>query len=114
MMISDIVFRELFDARQEIREQVNNVPDRFKIITAPSIKAHTLAARYIEEGVLTIRSADDALHIATATLQCANLIASWNFKHMANTEKNELINKINTECGFRSITIKTPDQIIKP
>jgi len=114
MMISDLVIEELTDARQEIRRQVNTVPERFKIHANHSRKAHMLAARYIEEGVLTARSKDDALHIATATLQSADLIASWNFKHMVNKEKIELFNKINAKCGFRSITIKTPDQIVNP
>lgn len=114
MMISDLVIEELTTARLEVRQQVNAVPKRFKLHTSIPGKAYALAARYIAEGALTIGSKEDALHIATATLQCADLIASWNFKHMVNTEKIVLFNKINAESGFRSITIKPPDQIVNP
>lgn len=114
VMVSDLLLEELGKARQEVRQQVDTIPNRFQINTRLPLKARLLAAQYIAEGVLTIRSKEDALHIATATLQSADIVASWNFKHMANAERIKLFNKINKEWGFRSVTIKTPNQIINP
>jgi hypothetical protein len=114
MMLSDLVMRELKGARKEVRQQASGIPKRYMIMTANPLKAYGLAARYIAEGALTLRSKDDALHIATATLQNADCLASWNFKHMANTTKIDLFNKINNDWGFRSIKIKTPYEILNP
>jgi len=114
MMLSDLVVEELKGARQEVRLQVQAVPLRFRIMTSHSLKAYALAASYITKGALTIRSKEDALHIATATLQSADYVASWNFKHMANTDKNKIINQINKEWGFRTIRIRTPYEILNP
>jgi predicted nucleic acid-binding protein len=41
-----------------------------------------LSRVYLREGALTEKSADDALHIAIATLSGASAVVSWNFKHM--------------------------------
>ena len=114
MMLSDLVVAELKNARKEVRQQVNIVPSRFTIMASHPHKAYTLAASYIRAGVLSIRSKEDALHVATATLQGADYLASWNFKHMANKEKNIIFNRINKEWGFRTIKIKTPYEIINP
>ena len=35
-------------------------------------------------GVLTEKSPDDAEHVAAATVAGVSMLASWNFRHMAN------------------------------
>ncbi|WPQ60507.1 hypothetical protein SIO70_19345 [Chitinophaga sancti] len=114
MMISDLVIEELKEARKEVMMQPEQVPYKFMISTRHSPKAKMLAEMYIAAGALTIKSKGDALHVATATLQGADVLASWNFRHMVNTGKIELFNKINKEMGYRSIQIKTPRDILNP
>ncbi|SFW57979.1 hypothetical protein SAMN05661012_02733 [Chitinophaga sancti] len=90
------------------------VPYLYLIQTKNSSNALKLAAKYIAGGTSTNGSQADAVHIATATLQGANLVASWNFKHMVNTDKIRLYNTINLNEGYRTIDIKTPREIINP
>jgi predicted nucleic acid-binding protein len=114
MMISNLVDDELVAAREEIRRKPYQVPYIHTILTRTPLKAYALAWRYIKEGALESNSHADAVHIATATLQGADVVASWNFKHMVNKEKIPLYNAINTDMGFRTIAIKTPKEIINP
>ena len=56
-----------------------------------------LAKLIIDEGILRPKSIDDATHIASAILSNANIILSWNFKHLVN---------YNTINGIRQICFK--------
>ena len=56
-----------------------------------------LAKLIIDEGILKPKSIDDATHIAVAILSNANMILSWNFKHLVN---------YNTINGVRQICFK--------
>lgn len=114
MMVSEVVLTELKDAREEVRKRLLKVPRIFRTTAKTSVKARKLALKYIEEGALTLKSHYDAMHIATATLQGADILASWNFKHMANLEKIEHYNAINKDMGYRLIKIKTPREILNP
>ena len=75
-------------------------------------KTIQLAEQYIIEKALTAKSYDDALHIALATLNNADVLASWNFKHIVNLDRIRLYNSINLKLGFRLIEIRTPREIL--
>jgi hypothetical protein len=56
--------------------------------------------------------ADDALHVATATVTDCALIISWNFKHIVHFQKIPLYNAINIANGFRAIAIHSPLEVL--
>lgn len=114
MMVSQVVFDELSKAREEVRNTLFKVPLIFRTTAATSLKARILAVRYIAEGALNYNSHFDAIHIATATLQGADMLASWNFKHMVNLGKIKHYNAINKDMGYRPINIRTPREILNP
>ena len=41
-----------------------------------------LQEAYLKANIVTAKYADDALHVAHATLARADVIVSWNFKHL--------------------------------
>jgi hypothetical protein len=114
MMLSNLVGDELIEAMEEIKNKVIQVPFIHTIYTKTPSKAYALAWTYIVEKILREEDHTDALHIATATLQGADILASWNFKHIVNKGKIPVFNKINIERGFRTIKIKTPREILNP
>jgi len=75
-------------------------------------EAIQLAETYISEGALTNKSYNDALHIALATLNNSDVLASWNFKHIVNLDRIRLYNSINLRLGYRLIEIRTPREIL--
>ena len=114
IMLSDLTLQELELARQEVREKINEVSDGFRIAIGITDEAINLAETYIIEGALTNKSYNDALHIALATLNNSDVLASWNFKHIVNLNRIRLYNSINLKLGYRMIEIRTPREILKP
>lgn len=53
------------------------------------------ATEYIIEKVVGQSSFADCLHIALATINNADLLVSWNFKHIVNVQRIRGYNSIN-------------------
>ena len=114
LMLSDLTAQELELARKEVKEKIHEIPVLYRVDIGISDEAIKLAESYIEEGALTNKSYNDALHIALATIYFADVLASWNFKHIVNLNRIRLYNSINLKLGYRMIEIRTPREILNP
>ncbi|CAN5829528.1 hypothetical protein BH24BAC1_BH24BAC1_16780 [soil metagenome] len=114
LVLSDLTLQELELARKEVREKINEVPESNRLFIEVNDEAIFLAENYINDGALTNKSYNDALHIALATLHHADVLASWNFKHIVNLSRIRLYNSINLRLGYRMLEIRTPREILKP
>jgi len=113
LMLSDLTLQELEFAREEVRNKMNEIPQKNRIHIGITDEAIHLAEIYIVEGALTSKSYNDALHIALATIFNADVLASWNFKHIVNLERIRLYNSINLRLGYKMLEIRTPREILK-
>jgi len=113
IVFSELTAQELEFAREEIRNLIIEIPLENRIDIGISDEAISLAETYIKEGALTNKSYNDALHIALATLNNCDVLASWNFKHIVNLDRIRLYNSINLRLGYRMIEIRTPREILK-
>jgi predicted nucleic acid-binding protein len=43
----------------------------------------------------------DAVHLAVCTVHGVDILLSWNFKHLANIRKQDLVNAVNAKAGYR-------------
>lgn len=114
IMLSDLTIQELEFAREENRNLVTDINAQNRVNVFVNDEAIKLAKLYITEGALTNKSYNDALHIAVATINNADVLASWNFKHIVNLDRIRLYNSINLRFGYRLIEIRTPREILKP
>ncbi|MEX8548104.1 MAG: PIN domain protein [Mucilaginibacter sp.] len=112
IMLSDLTLQELELARQEVRRKILEIPANNQITIGITDEAINLAETYIEKGALTNKSYNYALHIALATLNSADVLASWNFKHIVNLSRIKLYNSINLQLGYNLIEIRTPREIL--
>jgi predicted nucleic acid-binding protein len=113
IMLSDLTLQELELARKEVRDKVKEIPEQNIFGITIDDEVIQLAETYIYEGALTNKSYNDALHIALATLNNSDVLASWNFKHIVNLDRIRLYNSINFRLGYRMIEIRTPREILK-
>jgi predicted nucleic acid-binding protein len=113
IMLSDLTLQELELARSEVREKIREIPDNSRIEISVDDETIFLAETYIHEGALTNKSYNDALHIALATINNSDVLASWNFKHIVNLDRIRLYNSINLRLGYKLIEIRTPREILK-
>jgi len=60
-----------------------------------------LAQAYISNKVIPKHKIEDALHVAYATYHEMDVLLSWNFKHLANLNKEEKILAVNINKGYR-------------
>jgi predicted nucleic acid-binding protein len=72
-----------------------------------------LSQKYIVHGGLPPKSRDDALHIAIASVNGCDLVASWNLKHLANDRANRAVKAVNILLGYKEIFIVPPIMIDK-
>ena len=114
LMLSDLTLQELEFARKEIRTKIYQLPKNAIIVVGINNEVIKLAETYINEGALTNKSYNDALHIALATINNADVLASWNFKHIVNINRIKIYNSINIKLGYNLIDIRTPREILKP
>jgi hypothetical protein len=62
--------------------------------------------------ILPRRFRDDARHIALATIAGADLVVSWNFRHIVHFEKIQMFNAVNLEMGYKTIMIHSPREVV--
>ncbi len=75
-------------------------------------RAEELARAYIQAGILTAKYIDDARHVAIATTHGIGLIVSWNFKHLANYQRESGFNRINLVYGNPTVRIISPPELV--
>jgi hypothetical protein len=68
---------------------------------------------YIEEKVVGKSSIEDCRHIALATINKVDVLASWNFKHIVNLERINGYNSVNLRLGYAMLEIRSPKDLIR-
>jgi len=72
-----------------------------------------IAQEYIEQGILPRKSLMDALHIAVCTYYQIDALISWNYKHMANINRERKVISWNIGEGYtHNMRICTPMEVI--
>lgn len=72
-----------------------------------------IAKQLIDMKILTTKSYDDCIHIATAVVNECNYIVSWNFKHMVNVKTIRGVRAITDLQGYRDIDIVQPTMLVE-
>jgi predicted nucleic acid-binding protein len=112
LLYSQLTEIELIKAPEQVRNLIKLIPENHIEFLAVSDKVVTLADLYIAENVVGKTSIEDCRHIALATLNNADLLASWNFKHIVNVNRIRGYNSVNYKYGHKIIEIRTPREII--
>lgn len=109
VFVSDLVIREITrtpdSAQRErllavIRDHSLGVLDSTKIAD----EIQTLAVAYVKSGVFPQKKLEDSLHVALATVSGMDFLLSWNYRHLANVNKEMLVQAVNLRLGY----LKTP------
>ena len=112
ILVSDLVEAELLGAPQHVKDFLATLPLKQVENIRLTQDAADLANQYISAKVVGQTSRADCQHIAMATLEKVDVLASWNFKHIVNLDKIRGYNGINYQLGHSMIEIRTPKEII--
>ncbi|GAB1453396.1 hypothetical protein MASR2M47_34520 [Draconibacterium sp.] len=112
LLYSNITEDELKFAPERIRNIVNSLPENSTEYVKSDVETVNLAKKYIAEKVVGTTSYADCLHIALATIHNANILVSWNFKHIVNVVRIIGYNAVNLSEGYKQIDIRSPRELI--
>ena len=112
IIVSDLLEAELLRAPQQVRDFLTTISTQQIENIRLTTEAAQLADQYIKAKVVGQTSRADCQHIAMATLTKADILVSWNFKHIVNLDKIRGYNGINYQLGHNMIEIRTPKEII--
>ncbi len=111
-VVSDLLDIELIDAPGRVRNLLQRfTPDKFERV-ALTEETISLANVYIEEKVIGQTGLEDCRHIALATINKVDVLASWNFKHIVNLNRIKGYNSVNLKMGYQMIEIRSPKDLV--
>jgi len=108
---SDLVMADLHNApdmvKGKYRELFETDVARFEIDS----NVEMLTDAYLGHGIRTQKYKNDMMHISLATVHNADILVSWNFKHIVHFDKIAKFNAVNLEYGFRQLRIHSPREV---
>jgi len=113
VLYSSLLEKELQNAPNRVKNIIKNLPKRSIESIEISREAISLAKQYIKNEVVGMTSFDDCLHIALATIVKADLLVSWNFKHIVNVDRIRGYNSVNLRNGYIQIDIRSPRELMR-
>ena len=111
LVTSTLVRRELGPAPDEVGGLFADLRP-FMEVAEVTPETDRLRQAYVDAGIVTPQWADDALHVALATVAGCPVIVSWNFRHIVHRLKIPLYNAVNTLHGYPAIAIYSPREVI--
>jgi hypothetical protein len=112
VLLSTETLRELALSPRQVRSWWEGLaPNEYELVPV-SDEVLSLGVEYVRAGVLGQASSSDALHVAAATVAGADLIVSWNFRHIVNFNRIRGFNAVNVRLGYRAMTILSPREVV--
>jgi predicted nucleic acid-binding protein len=112
LVVSDLTRLELRSAPPKIQEILDSLPPRSVESVEVGEEARNLADLYVASGVVGASMLADAQHIAAATVHRADILVSWNFKHIVNLRRIHGFNSINLREEYPLLEIRTPREVV--
>ncbi len=113
LLFSTVTQDELEGAPEKVREFVRSFETESTEFLDTTEEVVDLATEYITEKVVGQTSFADCLHIALATINRADFLISWNFKHIVNVQRMSGYNSVNIKNGYKQIEIRSPREFEK-
>ncbi|MFO8051894.1 MAG: PIN domain protein [Thermoplasmatota archaeon] len=111
-VISDITRAELSKAPRKVGQVMEKIPEEFIEEVSLTEESNELSMAYLKEKVISKRYLADSQHIAIATVVKADIIISWNFKHIVNIERIRGYNSVNIKKGYGTVEIRSPWEVV--
>jgi predicted nucleic acid-binding protein len=111
LLTSDLVADEIRGAPENVAALFSRLLPDAELLRVNEA-ALDLQQAYLAAGILSPKWSADALHVAIATTGGAELIVSWNFRHIVHFDKIREYNKVSAGQGLPAIGIHSPAEVI--
>lgn len=112
LLVSDLLLEELENAPDDVKAIISQIDPNIVEPVTMSEESVALRNAYIKSKVVGAKHVNDAHHVAVATIAMADLIVSWNFKHIVHYDKIRLFNAVNLRNGYPIIDIRSPKEVV--
>lgn len=112
-LVSDLVTIEIGRAPQEVRDKYADILKCGAHILNITEEVLDLADAYRRNKILGAKFENDRVHIALATVFRADILVSWNFKHIVHFDKIRMFNQVNQKMGYHPISIYSPREVTR-
>jgi hypothetical protein len=110
-LMSDVTAAEVQDAPEPVQVVYADLVALGAEILQIGESALELADEYQKRDILTPKFYDDGLHIAIATVAEADLLVSWNYRHIVRFDKIRLFHSVHLEYGYKELHIHSPREV---
>ncbi|KPA15590.1 hypothetical protein MHK_004202, partial [Candidatus Magnetomorum sp. HK-1] len=107
LFMSTIAIDEIDEIKNILKKQnIKNliIEHNVKLLEL-SESAIKLAEEYMQKGAIPKSEPEDAYHIAIASVNNLDALASWNFKHIVSVNPIRKVHEINAKYGYSIIAI---------
>ena len=112
LVVSELLRQELIRAPKEVQAIVTSLSNASIEDAIISREAEVLRDANLSANVVGSTSSADALHVALATVHHADVIVSWNFRHIVHLEKIRGFNAVNLREGYGPLEIRSPRELV--
>jgi predicted nucleic acid-binding protein len=115
VFISDVVIEEIEKTKDIVKKKaLLDIVSQYNISVLPITDEELeLSRKYIVEEIIPEKKIDDARHLAIATLNECDVLVSWNFKHLANINKEKQVLILNIQEGYNyPLRLTTPMEVM--
>jgi hypothetical protein len=110
---SPVTFEELDRTPEPLKSRLLPLLDGIRRLTADKDEVEHLALAYLNERVIPERYAEDAEHVAYATVCKADVLVSLNLRHLANEWAERRVCAVNLREGYQALSIRTPEEVLE-
>lgn len=111
-VVSDLTWEELKGAPEKVKRVLSTIPTANIEEVHLTEEARELAEKYIRDEVVTAKHIVDAQHIAIASVERVDVLASWNFRQIVNLDCIYAFNAVNLKMGYPMLEIRSPQEVI--
>lgn len=110
-VISALVIKEASQSNKDIAKRRREAIKGFHVLDI-SREAEDLSILLIEKHGIPSESPEDALHIAIASIEKIDFIATWNFKNINNPFTKNKIKEIIENAGYSCPVLASPEELL--
>jgi predicted nucleic acid-binding protein len=111
LYISQVVLDEIVQGDSEIATQRLEIIRDFPLLELNQA-VRDLAGQFLTRSNLPPKAANDAVHIATATVYGLDYLLTWNCKHIANAQIQRKLAEISLDFGYQLPILCTPYELL--
>ena len=111
VFVSAVVMTEASRGDRKAAMKRSEFLEQFSVLeTTPDIQP--LIELYLEKSVVPIENAEDAAHLAFASIHKIEFLCTWNFKHLANPFALRRLRQVNEKKGLFIPQVCTPEELL--